>query len=96
MIDQRHRTLFCMNFRKQRFDELKQVIDLFQLSTAVLIHLAVARQDVQFLQKFEGLTGTDVVLGRRFRLLIGRIRWCDGRIRRPGLLGHRLDTVVIL
>ena len=59
MIDQRERALICLQFGEQRFDELVQVIDLLQFASAVLVQLAVARQDVQLLEQLDGLTGAD-------------------------------------
>ena len=47
--------------REQRFDELEQVIDLLELAPAILVHLAVAGEDVQCLEQFDGLAGTDFV-----------------------------------
>jgi hypothetical protein len=38
---------------QQRFDELIEVIDLFQLAPGVLVQLAVAGQNMQFLEQFE-------------------------------------------
>jgi hypothetical protein len=35
------------------------VIDLLQLAPRVLVELAVAGQDVQFLEQFDGLPGAD-------------------------------------
>ena len=46
---------------QQRLDELAEMMDLLQLAPAVLIHLAVAGEDVQFFQKFGRLTGFDFV-----------------------------------
>ena len=51
--------LLASKFGEQRFDEIEEVIDLLQLAPAVLIELAVARQDVQFLEQFDGLLGLD-------------------------------------
>lgn len=47
---------------QQRFDELEQVVDLLELAAAVLVHLAVAGQDVQGLEQFDRLAGADVVV----------------------------------
>jgi hypothetical protein len=38
---------------------VEEVIDLLQLAPAVLVELAVARQDVQFLEQFDRLPGPD-------------------------------------
>lgn len=46
---------------QQRFDELEQVIHLLELAPAVLVELAVAGEDVEFLEQFDGLLGPDVV-----------------------------------
>jgi hypothetical protein len=53
MVDQR------LGIFEQRLDELVEVIDLLQLAPAVLVELAVAGQDVQFLEQFNGLPGAD-------------------------------------
>ncbi len=60
MIDEGQVTVSFQIFQ-QRLDELEQVIDLLQLAAAVLIHFAVARQDMQFLQQFDGLVGANFV-----------------------------------
>jgi hypothetical protein len=44
------------------FDELVQVIDLLELAPAVLVELAVAGQDVQFLEQFDRLPGSGASL----------------------------------
>jgi hypothetical protein len=51
--------LRCHALLQQRFDELEQVVDLLQLAPAVLVELAVARQDVQFLEQLDRLAGPD-------------------------------------
>ena len=51
----------CACVFQQRFDELEQVVDLLSLA-AVLVHLAVAGQDVQGLEQFNRLAGADVVV----------------------------------
>ncbi|MNR06377.1 hypothetical protein D3C85_1224460 [compost metagenome] len=61
MIRKRDGAAFLLDVFQQRLDELKQVIDLFQLTAAVLVHLAVAGQDVQGLEQFDRLAGADVV-----------------------------------
>ena len=38
---------------------MKQVIHLLQLAPAILIEIAVARQDMQLFEQFDGLTGID-------------------------------------
>lgn len=45
---------------QQGLDELIQVINLLQFSPAVLVEPAVARQDMQCLQQFNGLAGADI------------------------------------
>jgi hypothetical protein len=60
---------------EQRLDELHEVVDLLELAAAVLIQLAVAREDVQFLQQFDRLARLD------FRGLLvdrGAIEGIDG------------------
>ena len=44
---------------QQRFDEMIQMIDLFQFASAVLVELAVACQDMQLLEQFDRLAGFD-------------------------------------
>jgi hypothetical protein len=46
-------------FGEQRLDEVEEVIDLLQLAPAVLVELAVAGQDVQFLEQFDRLFRPD-------------------------------------
>ncbi|WP_250460061.1 hypothetical protein [Caballeronia sp. INML5] len=68
-----------VNFGEKRFDELIEVIDLLQFAAAVLIHLAVAREDMEFLQQFDRLAWTNLVFGG----------WVGcARSRRGGLPGH--------
>ncbi|MNY58206.1 hypothetical protein D3C86_1945170 [compost metagenome] len=61
MISQRDGAALFLDVLEQRLDELKQVINLLQLTAAVLVHLAVAGQDVQGLEQFYRLAGADVV-----------------------------------
>ena len=42
---------------QQRFDELVEMANLFKLAAAILVELALARQDVQFLEQFDRLAG---------------------------------------
>ena len=42
-----------------------QVVDLFQLASAILIELAVARQDMQCFKQLGGLFRTDVGFSHR-------------------------------
>ncbi|WP_244173598.1 hypothetical protein [Caballeronia temeraria] len=72
-----------MHVGKKRFDELIEVVHLFQFATAVLIHLAVTREDVEFLQQFDRLAWANLVFG-------GGVGCA--RSRRGGLPGH-LDGV---
>ena len=65
MIDQADGVLPLLQFAEQGFDELEQVIHLLEFAAAVLIHLAVARQDVQFLEQLDGLAGPDFIGARR-------------------------------
>ena len=44
--------LITEQFFKQRLNEVEEVLHLFQFAAAVLIELAVARQNVQFLEQF--------------------------------------------
>ena len=61
VIDQRHVVAVRFQFFQQRLDELEQVVHLLELAAAVLIHLAVACQNVKLLQEFDRLLGTDFV-----------------------------------
>lgn len=54
-VDELHVRLIFQDFIDQWRDEAHQVIDLFQLAAAVLVHPAVPRQDVQLFQQFKGL-----------------------------------------
>ena len=51
--------MVLLDLLEQRFDELVQVVDLLELAAAVLVELAVARQDVQLLQQLDRLAGAD-------------------------------------
>src|SRR5690606_426270 len=55
MVYQRDAITALLQVFKQRFDKLKQVVHLLELATAILIHLAVARKDVQRLQQLNRL-----------------------------------------
>ncbi len=79
VVDQRHVGVILLEILQQRLDELEQVVDLLELAAAVLVHLAVAREDMQRLEQLDGLAGTDFV---------GAGRRCGGRLGRRGLLGH--------
>ena len=59
---------------QQRLDELVEVIDLLELAPGVLVELAVAGQDVQFLEQFDGLPGTDFRDRSGLALLFHRAR----------------------
>ncbi|MNT54846.1 hypothetical protein D3C72_1920360 [compost metagenome] len=61
MVHQRDRAARVRHLAQQRLDELEQVVDLLELAAAVLVHLAVARQDVECLEQLDGLAGTDFV-----------------------------------
>jgi hypothetical protein len=45
----------CQHVVHQRLDELHQVVDLLELAAAVLVQLAVAGEDVQFLEQLDRL-----------------------------------------
>jgi hypothetical protein len=59
VIRQYRVAVFLHHFEEQRLDELIEMIDLLQLAPAVLVELAVAREDMQLLQQFDGLFGAD-------------------------------------
>ncbi|MNT45637.1 hypothetical protein D3C72_1822330 [compost metagenome] len=61
MVDQREAAALVLDLPQQRLDELEQVVDLLELAPAVLVHLAVARQDMEFLEQLDGLAGADFV-----------------------------------
>ncbi|CAM2149265.1 hypothetical protein PT2222_210054 [Paraburkholderia tropica] len=61
VIDERDVAAILLEVVEQRLDELEQVIDLLQLAAAVLVHLAVARQDMELLQELDRLIRTDFV-----------------------------------
>ena len=45
------------DFLEEGLDQLGQVVDQLQLAPAVLIHLPLAGEDVQFLEQFDRLAG---------------------------------------
>ncbi|MNL24053.1 hypothetical protein D3C87_1454750 [compost metagenome] len=47
VIRERDRAAFLLDVFQQRLDELKQVIDLLQFPSAVLVHLPVAGKNMQ-------------------------------------------------
>jgi len=63
VIDQRYAGMLLQDVLEQRFDELVQVVDLLEFAPAVLVELAVAREDVQLLQQRDRLAGP--YLGRQ-------------------------------
>jgi hypothetical protein len=65
VVDQLRFGRLGQGFGEQGLDELVQVIDLLQLAPAVLVELAVAGQDVQFLEQFDGLAGALLPLAFR-------------------------------
>ena len=60
MVGQREATLARRQLVQQLLDELEQVVDLLELAPRVLVELAFAREDVQFLEQFNRLPGADV------------------------------------
>jgi hypothetical protein len=68
---------FRRHLLQQRLDELEQVVDLLQLAPAVLVHLPLPGEDVQFLQQLDRLAGADFVHGMTVRMGKGAIlnRW---------------------
>jgi hypothetical protein len=59
VVDQGQVAALRHDLGQQRFDELVEVVDLLELAPAVLVQLAVAGQDVQFLEQFERLLRPD-------------------------------------
>ena len=68
MIDEREVGAVSNEFIEQWFDEVVKVVNLLELAAAVLVELALAGQDVQFLEQFDGLPRTEFVddVGRGF------------------------------
>jgi len=60
VIHQLHVRVLLPHLLQQRLDELIQVIDLLQLAAAILIQLAVTRQNVQLLEQLDRLPGADL------------------------------------
>ena len=68
MVGQRGARAFVGQLQQQLFDELEQVVDLFELAPRVLVELAIAGEDVQLFQQLDGLARTDLLgqgMGRR-------------------------------
>ena len=63
MVGQCEGAVIRGDFLQQRRDELIQVIDLLELAPGVLVEPALAREDVQFLEQLDGLTGPDLFNG---------------------------------
>jgi hypothetical protein len=61
VIDERDGSSIAHDLVKQRLDELEQVVDLLELAARVLVHLAVARQDMKLLEQLDGLAGANFV-----------------------------------
>jgi hypothetical protein len=80
MVDQAHVGMVVQHFLQQRFDELVEVIDLLELAAAVLVQLAVAREDVQFLEQFDGLAGADLMRLRGARQWVWPVRLAAGAL----------------
>jgi hypothetical protein len=59
MIGQGQAAVGGDEFGEQWLDEVEQVVDLLELAPAVLVELAVAGQEVQFLEQFDRLPGPD-------------------------------------
>jgi ribosomal protein S12 methylthiotransferase accessory factor len=61
VIDEPDVSVIGAEFLQQGFDELVEVVDLLELAAAVLVHPAVAGEDVQLFQQFGRLAGLDFV-----------------------------------
>ncbi len=59
VVDQHGVLVLRHHLLQQRLDEMIEMIDLFQLAPRILIELAIARQDMQFLQQLDRLVGLD-------------------------------------
>ena len=55
VVGQREALATRRNLLKQRRYELVEVIDLLELAPGILVELALAREDVQFLEQLDGL-----------------------------------------
>ncbi|GGY16799.1 hypothetical protein GCM10011289_20280 [Paludibacterium paludis] len=64
MVDKGDPGVIRQAFLEQRFDELEQVINLFELASAILVHLPVPGQDVQFFEQGNGLAGAYFIFVR--------------------------------
>src|SRR5690606_19051973 len=61
MINQGNVGVVGSKLFKQRFNEVKQVINLFELAPTVLVHFPVAGKNVQGLEQFDRLIGANFV-----------------------------------
>jgi len=61
VIDQRDLVFLRQCFLEQWLDEVEEVVNLFELAAAVLIELALAREDVQLFEQRGRLFGADFV-----------------------------------
>ena len=57
MIDEVHAATFGNRVRDQWLNELRQVINLFELAPRILIHPAVDGEDMQRLEQLDRLAG---------------------------------------
>ncbi len=57
MINELNILMSFPDLLQERLNKLGKMVDLFQLSPAVLIHLAVSGKNMQLFQQFDGLTG---------------------------------------
>ena len=55
MIDQADVGVILQHLLQQRLDELVEVVNLLELAPAVLVHLPVARENVQLFQQLDRL-----------------------------------------
>ncbi len=61
MIDQGELILLRQHFGEQRLDKVKEVVDLLEFASAVLVEFAFPREDMQLFEQGWGLFGADFV-----------------------------------
>src|SRR5690606_35900817 len=59
VVYQRDVTADLLKLAQQRFDKVEQMVDVFQLATAVLVQLAVAGENMQRLEQLHRLAGAN-------------------------------------
>ena len=59
MIDQHRIWVACQHVIEQGLNKIYQMVNLFELAAAILIQLAIAREDMQLLEQLYGLIGAN-------------------------------------